>query len=410
MVTRLTPLDLSDATHLISSKSSPTDSEKINLKNGLGRVAAKQQLARIPQPGFDQSTRDGFAISDGGTGVNGSIHQYTIDGEIVAGPSKEHRLAQGSATRIMTGGMIPVNTIRVIPCEDCLEKDGLLSVPEKSLSSADTYIRRQGSHVGCGQVVLDPGEVIGIDHLALLASTGIFSIDVHKKIRVSYFCTGSELLSEGEPLQTGMKISGNRYLLDGLITSFGSIADDMGIVEDSFKELSRVMGAIDPDQTDIVISTGGMGPGKYDLLEQAFIEAGGQVLYRALNVRPGKSTLFGLLDSMLFFGLPGPPPAVRLLFNELIRPALLTMQGVKDSLPSSTMAVLTEEIGLKRGNVLGFKGGRFSFHQGQCTVRLAAKSESPNCFLLFTPGKQRYRIGDLITVHFTAPPFLPGSL
>lgn len=410
MKTKPAPLDLSDAIQLIISKSSLTDGEHIDLKKALARVAMAPLCAKIPQPGFDQSTRDGFAIGDRGTRFDDSTRQYSIDGEIVAGPSEECSLSPGGASRIMTGGLVPVNAIRVIPYEDCQEKDGLLFVPEKPLSTTDTYIHRRGSHIGLGLTVVEAGEVISADHLALLAATGLFSVEVRKKVRVSYFCTGSELLSEGEAPQSGMKISANRYLLDGLINSFSSIADDRGIVGDSPQELSDVMGAIDPGQTDIVISTGGMGPGKYDLLEEAFVKAGGRVLYNALNVRPGKSTLFGLLGSMLFFGLPGPPPAVRVLFNELIRPALLTMQGVKASLPSSIKAVLTEEINLKRGGFLGLKGGRFSFQKGKCTVRLSEKNEPPTCYLLFQPNRRRYREGDSIIIHLTATPFAPCLL
>jgi len=403
--TQTVPLDLSDAIQLIIDKCSLVGRERVDLKRALGRVTARPLLAEAPQPGFDQSTRDGFVICDGGIELADRHHQYIIVGEIAAGPNEECRLSSGQTGRIMTGGLVPVNSIRVIPYEECLEKDGLLIVPEQALSVPDSYIRRRGSDIAMGRTVVGAGEVINADHQAILAATGNFSVDVRKKARVSYFCTGSELLSKEDTMRTGMKISANRYLLNGLITSFGAIADDRGIVRDLSKELCEAIANINAGQTDVVISTGGMGPGKYDLLEEAFVEAGGQVLYRALNVRPGKSTLFGLLDSMLFFGLPGPPPAVRVLFNELICPALLTMQGVKDPLPGSTKAVLTEEINLKRGGVMGLKGGRFSFDQGRCTVRLTRNNEPPTCYLLFQAGKKLYNKGELITIHFIGSPF-----
>ena len=394
-------LDLAKATSLILSRVCPCGGEEVELKQALGRVAAVPLCARIPQPGFDQSTRDGFVIGDRGSERRDGCRQYTIQGEIAAGSRKERSLPLGRTSRIMTGGLVPIGSIRVIPHEDCSEQDGLLSVPEAAMRAMDSYVRRRGSLIDQGQVIVEKGEVIGTDYQALLAATGLLtSIEVYRRPRVAYFCTGSELLAEGDNPGAGMKISSNRYLLDGLISEFGGKADDRGVVRDLSKELHGAITSIDPAETDIVISTGGMGPGKYDLLEEAFVAAGGRVLYSGLNLRPGKSTLFGVLGSMLFFGLPGPPPAVRVLFNELVRPALLGMLGVKEPLPGSTRAVLTEEVHLKRAGVPGLKGGCFALDQGKCTVRLAKRNDPATCYLLFPANRRRFRKGESISVHF----------
>lgn len=407
MTVQPAPLDFLKAVELIVSTSLPTGSEQIRLQDALGRVPAQALRSRIPQPAFNQSIRDGFVVADSGfTGSEKGNRYFHLEREIAAGPGKECTLPKGKTGRIMTGGLIPKNGVRVIPFEDCCEKDGLLAVAESSLSKRDTFIRKKGSQIGINRVVVADGVIINADHLALLAETGIFAFDVFKKVRVAYFCTGSELQSAGEP-QTGMKISANRYLLDSLITSFGAIPDDRGIVQDISSELCRTIEEIDLQKVDVIISTGGMGPGKYDLLEGAFVAAGGKILYRSLNVRPGKSTLFGLLGTRLFFGLPGPPPAVRALFNELIRPALLTMQGVRFPLPRSAEAFLLEDFYLKRGGVFGLKGGRLFFREGKCMVRKTKRNESPNCYLLFQPTRQQYRKNELITVHFTDSPFAP---
>ncbi len=400
------PLDYFEAIRLILSKVTPTSSIRIDLEKALGRVVSNPLHAKLPQPGFDQSTRDGFVIADNGVDTEEGFRQYTIGGEIHAGPANEYSLPPGVAFRIMTGGLVPINGKRVVPYEECQGNIDLLKVSEKALSKPDKYIRRCGSHITSGQLVAETGEVIGAEHLALFAATGLLSVEVHEKVNVSFFCTGNELVSAGKPKQLGMKISSNRYQMNGLIHYFGAIADDRGVVGDSIEEVGEVFGAMNSDKTDVVVSTGGMGPGKCDILEEAFVRAGGQVLYRSLNMRPGQSTIFGLMNSMLFFGLPGPPTAVRILFNELIRPVLLAMQGVKTPLPRSIKAFLVEGINTQMGSVYRLKGGHFSFDEGRCRVRLTRRNELATCYLLFKPYKNRYEEGELITVHFTDSPLL----
>ncbi len=401
-------LDLTDALQLIISHSSVCSTEQVNLDDALGRVLAENLQAQIPQPGFDQSTRDGFVLADDGVALSSGKRQYRLEGEVAAGSNKQFLIKPATASRIMTGGLVPENGSRVIPFESCFEDDGYIVVDQEFITGPQTFIRRQGSDINIDDPIMESGEVVGVDHLALLASTSTFSFNVRRKAKVSFFCTGSELLKESDTVTPGKKVSANRYLLSGLISSFGAIADDRGVVPDQADELGRMLQSVKKDQNDLIISTGGMGPGKYDLLQQLFVEAGGEVLYNSLTVRPGKSTLFGLLESKIFFGLPGPPPAVRALFNELIRPALLTMQGVKDVLPGSVQALLSEDIVLNKEAILGLKSGVLGFDQGRCTVRLTKRLEIPNCYLLLEPGKDHYRIGEWITVHRTDSPFPPS--
>lgn len=410
MISSIVPLDLSNAVELIVSKTIPACSERINLKRALGRISASAMAAQIPQPEFDQSIRDGFVIRDRGNHVEDSIHEYAISGEIAAGSDQGHRLLSGSACRIMTGGMIPSNGIRVVPFENCREADRVLFVPEKVLAATDTYIRSKGSAISTGQIVLGAGEKIDAGHLSLLAATGLLELDVYRKAMVVCFSTGSELLLDAKEMKAGMKISSNRYLLNGLVGSMGAHFDDKGVVRDSLEDISRIINSIDPDRTDIIISTGGMGPGKYDLLERAFVEAGGQVFYQSLNVRPGKATLFGLLGSSLFFGLPGPPTAVQILFNELIVPALSVIQGDGLHLPVVVNAFLAEDYRMRAMNVLQLKGGRLSLKDGKCMVRSAVGNEPLNCIILFHPKKEGYEEGEMVPVHLAGSATQSSSL
>jgi len=151
----------------------------------------------------------------------------------------------------------------------------------------------------------------------------------------------------------------------------------------------------------VVISTGGLGPGKYDLVKDAFSKAGGRVVMTTMGMRPGKSLLFGVLGKTLYFGLPGPPAAVQTLLHVLIAPILLALQGVKEQLPQKSQAYLRHDIELKRDDVLRLKDGILSFERGICAVRLAERFELSNCYILLQSGQPGYLEGQLIDVYLT---------
>ena len=144
-----------------------------------------------------------------------------------------------------------------------------------------------------------------------------------------------------------------------------------------------------------------MGPGKYDLVKQAFIEAGGEVIFTSLKMRPGKSVLFGTLGNTLFFGLPGPPPAVQTLFNMLVGPTLLAMQGGRAPWPQKVQAYLHHSIKPERHDVLRLKDGMITMEGGKCKVRFTQKLELPDCYILLPSGKDYYPEGELVDVYLT---------
>ena len=386
--------DLISAQKIIAAHIRRTRGEDVSLEEALFRLPVEPLRAGIPLPGYDQSTRDGFVIADAGIRT-GDGSTFRIEGEIRAGTTGRHVLRAGTACRIMTGGLIPSRGTRVLPQEDCRERDGVLSVSDGVLQRRTTFIRRKGSEIRRGRVVVPAGTFILPDHQVLLAATGHSRVLVHGRPRVAFFCTGSELVASAAEVEAGLKVSGNRYLLHGMIRLSGGIPRYLGTAADSSEDLAATLGRIDLDATEVIITTGGMGPGRYDLLERAFVAAGGKVVYRSLSVRPGKATLFGLLGPALFFGLPGPPPAVRILFHELVGPALLLLQGMRKGGPQGIKASLLEEVVLKEKGVLNLKGGI----QKGGSVRLAGKIEAPDCYILFPGHRKSFKKGEMVEVH-----------
>ena len=372
-------------------------SEVVDIKDGLQRVTSSHVAAVLPQPSFDESIRDGYVIPLSSGSDNG-INLYKIVDEIPAGKVCVNALEPGTACRIMTGGCVPKGGMRVVPYENCVEENGEVTIADHFLQSTRSFIRKAGSEIEKGERLVADGVVLKAMHLAQLSSCGVHSVAVTKKPSVGYFCTGSELKSSSRGLEKGEKVSSNSFLLQGLLASFGGCPENLGIIEDKIQDLHDLFAKAKEQGLDAIISTGGMGPGKYDLVKDAFIEAGGRVIFTALKMRPGKSMLFGTLGNTLFFGLPGPPHAVQTLFNMLVGPTLLAMQGVRSPWPQKVQAYLHHSIRLKRHDVLRLKDSVMVFEGGKCTVRFTKKLELPNCYILLPPGREYYPEGELVDI------------
>jgi molybdopterin molybdotransferase len=400
-------LDLASAKKIIGSYLRRLDPETVPLEDALYRLPVASVRARKPQPGYDQSTRDGFVVSSKSHERFEGGRSFRIIGEIPAGNTVKRRLRDGAACRIMTGALIPAGGVRVIAQEDCRELDGHVQIPDSVLQRRNFFIRRKGCEIETGRVVVSAGEPILPGHLVLLAATGHSDVLVHRRPRITFFCTGSELVASASEEEEGLKVSGNHYLLNGLVRLSGGIPEYLGTVADTGRDLAFAFDRIDKEATDMILTTGGVGPGKYDLLEEAFANAGGKVVYRSLHIRPGKATLFGLLGKSLFFGLPGPPPAVSVLFNELVRPALLFLQGAKKYRPPVVSASLLTPVVLKETGVPSFKGARVSVQNGRYCVRLTEKTEAPAAYIFFPGRRRKYRQGDTIRVHLAGLNLFP---
>uniref|UniRef100_UPI004056791E molybdopterin molybdotransferase MoeA n=1 Tax=Candidatus Electronema sp. TaxID=2698783 RepID=UPI004056791E len=322
-------LSLAEARAAIAAQLAPLAGERVPLRLALGRVCAADLFASRPSPSCDQSARDGFAVAAEPLFTDQACAVFHIAGEIAAGCAAANTLAPGQTFRIMTGAVAPSGTARVLPFEICQENGGQVRVPLAELAHGQQHIRRQGCKVRRGELLAAAGTRLMPNHLRLLAEDGCEEVAVRRQPRAVMVCTGSELMQAGEVLPLGGKISGNGVLLTALLEEQGCVCLRCCIAKDDADSLAALLAEIvERDQPDLLITTGGMGPGKFDLTEQVFARLGGEPVYNRLRLRPGRATLFGLLGGRLpFFGLPGPPPAVRLLFHELIVPALARLQG-----------------------------------------------------------------------------------
>ena len=394
---------LTQARRLILEHFRRLSPENVELRASLGRRTFADILAPKPVPHFAESTRDGYVVPSAGDG-NGA-RRYRIVDEIAAGRVQPAgRLVPGTACRIMTGGRVPEGGERVVPFEQCVEEDGQVTIPERLLRLPATFIRPAGSEIAQGERLIGGGLRLQGEHLEILASCGVPSVAVFARPGAGYFCTGSELKNSGTGLQNGQKVSSNSLLLEGILASYGATLRDFGIAGDTFAELSAMFAGAGEWGGQVVVSTGGMGPGKYDLVEKAFLAAGGLVFFNGLAMRPGRRLLFGELGQTLFFALPGPPPAVRTLLHTLVGPALLAMQGLEDAGPKKTQAALLHPLEIRNHDFLQLKDGVLVLAAGRCRVRLAGRLEIPNCHILLHPGCSRYDEGEPVEVQVVGEP------
>lgn len=382
--------------------------ETVPLQEAVGRISAAPHKCCRPIPHFNYAGMDGYAIANPvvGTELGGELN-LKITAELAAGDTVIPRITTGEAVRIMTGAAVPEGADRVVPFEICQEAANRVKIPSSLPSKA--FIRRRGSEMKTGRVILRTGERISLCHLAALVANGFAELSVFVQPEVRFFCTGSELVGIDSTPRAGQKIDSNIYLLSHLIHQAGGRPVNLGRVVDSLPDIKRMLvdcqeGAAKKGGQQIIISTGGMGPGKYDLVAKAFTEAGGEIIYNSLAIRPGQSTLLGCLPNLLYFALPGPPPAIATLFPLLITPAILRQQGVRQAKPDRGRAILAEDIKIRKPGLMRLKEARLSHRGSERRVRLAHDLE-PSDSLLVIPARRRFlKSGEKVTVYLVSAP------
>ncbi len=392
-------MELQKAQNLICESCLLLEGERVSLSESAGRFPETELSAREALPGYDQSLRDGYAIGKNGLSNTCFFPKtFQVVDEVAAGDTRELSLQDGEAIRVMTGGLIPALCTAVVPEESCSVSGRILTVPS---SPQKDFIHRAGSVLVKGQRILPPGLPISAENVILLSGVGYTTVQVVRKPRVSFFCTGSELVTGGDEKRAGKKFSANNSLLHILIEQAGAEFQEQQKVVDNSELVIDTMLELLEKEPDILISTGGMGPGKFDLIEDSFHRAGGEIVYHSIRLRPGKATLFGMLGKTLFFGLPGPPPAVSSLFTELIQPAILSFQGARHCGPVRHEALLTEDLFLHKSTLPHLKGGVLSFDGGRLLVREVRGGERVNCSIYCPESCEKLSAGELVTLHLS---------
>ena len=298
-----------------------TPSEIVPLRAALGRVLAERMRAPFDVPPADNSAVDGYAVSERRHSGERS-RDLVVVADLPAGAVFDGALARGQAIRIMTGAPLPAGAGTVYP-QEIVERAGdrvrIGALPP------GVNVRRRGEDVASGAAVIEAGTVLRPQELGLAASLGFCQIAVHARPRVALLSTGDEVAEPGTARKPGQIYDANRFALCGSVEQCGGAVIDLGIVPDRREELrARLLEAA--DMADLVITSGGVSVGVYDLVKEVLAEIGG-IDFWQVAMQPGRPLAVGRLGRAHFFGLPGNPVASMLTFLLFVRPVPLQARG-----------------------------------------------------------------------------------
>ena len=302
----------------------PLPAENVSLEDARGRVLAEAIVASRDVPPFANSAMDGYAVRVEDIRNAGPQRpvRLPVRGEIRAGGAPPGPLPDGSVFRIMTGAPIPAGSNAVVRLEDTAESDGVVDI--RVSVEEGTSIRKAGSDIREGDRIADAGRVVTPGLIGVIASSGRDTVPCIRSPRVLLLSTGDELRSATDRLEPGQIVNTNRYALRAAMEEAGAVVIDAGVARDDVADLARRLQQA--QSADLVVSTGGVSMGAYDLVREV-VSKQGTIDFWQVAVRPGKPLAFGSIHGVPLIGLPGNPVSALVGFELFVRPALLRMQG-----------------------------------------------------------------------------------
>jgi molybdopterin molybdotransferase len=372
------------------------ETEKVPVREALGRVLAQDIVPAINVPAHDNSAMDGYALrlSEEST--------YEEIGAALAGQPFRGTVAPGQCVRVMTGAVMPAGADTVV-IQEVVKKDGKRIVVPPGQKKGQN-VRAAGEDLKIGVPVLRPGALLRPADLGLVASLGIADLTVKRKLRVAFFSTGDELASIGSTLKEGEVYDSNRYTLHGMLARVGVEIADLGVVRDDPALLEKAFLKAS-SEADAVITTGGVSVGEADFTKQLMAKLG-EVLFWKIAMRPGRPMAFGRIGDAFLFGLPGNPVAVMVTFYQFVRDALLFMSGRSGDvsiplLKASAAQPIRKVPGrteYQRGVLFNEKGEwkvRTTGQQGSGVLRSMSEA---NCFIVLEHDRGKVAAGEPVQV------------
>ncbi len=314
-------IPVSKALKIIERETQSLSVERVALEDSIGRILAEDIIADSDLPPFDRSQMDGYAVRAADT-KNVPVTLKLV-GESAAGRGWRGKLKSGEAVRIMTGASVPAGADSVQKLEVAREKGDTVTLLEPT--ELGRFIVPKGKEVKRGSVVLRHGEPITASNISIPAAFGYAKVKAAKRPRVAIISTGSEIVEIGKKPGRDQIRNSNSLMLKALCEQAGAIATVYKNIGDDISDLkSQISNAV--RKADILITTGGVSVGKYDLTKLALKELGAEIYFERVALKPGKPTVFGRLKKSLVFGLPGNPVSAAVTFYLFVRNSMLLMQ------------------------------------------------------------------------------------
>jgi molybdopterin molybdotransferase len=376
-----------------------TECDYVELGGAVGYVLAENVHADRDYPPFDRSTRDGFAVRAADT-MQPPVTLKVI-GELKAGGDFTGQLRPGQCVQIMTGAAVPAGADAVVMIEHTVPSKGSVLI-ERTAEVGQNIVPR-GSEAKSGQLLMEPGTRLSYPELALLAQVGYVRVMFFKPPRVAILSTGDEVVEVWQPPGPLQIRNSNTISLAAQVDLAGGEAVPLPNAPDRMRELRELIEQ--GLEQDILVLSGGVSMGKYDLVEVVLREIGAEFFFDAVAIRPGKPAVFGKCRDKFVFGLPGNPVSTMVTFELFVVPAIDILSGAaprplalfkaKLAAPVKQKAALTHFLPA----VVDWSSGEPVVKelpwQGSGDIVTLARA---NCFLVVPQTKLEFAAGDWVDV------------
>jgi len=377
-----------------------TVTERVNIDESHGRILAVDLPSKVNDPPFDNSAMDGFAMRYEDTLETPSTLQ--IIGTIQASGQEDNIVIEkGQAVRIMTGAPIPKGADSILQVELTSVDGDKVTLSQPSMKH---FIRKKGENLSEGETALSTGTHLTPSRVGLCATMGYSSVPVIKKLKVAIISTGDELKQPGEELERGEIYESNSFGISGLVKWLGHEPVRMHSVGDTIDDLRKTLNHASI-HTDLIITSGGVSMGDWDLVRKIMEEEGDLHFWR-VKLRPGSPPLFGLWNNTPIFGLPGNPVSSHVVFRMLVAPWIRHTTHANGPIEPRSFATLATNVKptkdcltLRRVSIQMDDSGLSAhqkIHQGSGNLASMALSEG---MVVLQPGRE-YSIGDTVEVMF----------
>jgi molybdopterin molybdotransferase len=350
-------------------------SERVGLLDAAGRVLAEKVVAERDQPPFDRATRDGFAVKveDVSPAANPGLKSETwgtqirVIGSVRAGQQwSGAAMGAGEAIEIMTGAPMPPGADAVVMVEHVSVEGEVMRVEAGRTLRVGENVVPRAAEARVGDSLLPVGRVMHAAEIAVAASCGCAELSVFARPKVAIIATGDELVElaavgdadssaalrndkQKKQLDGAQIYNSNSYALAAMVREEGGVAARLAVARDSFAELTeRVQRGM---AADLLLLSGGVSKGKYDLVEEVLAELGAEFLFTGAMIQPGRPVVFGRLPTfdparpwVYFFGLPGNPVSTQVCFHLFVAPMLRALAGRSEIAPQFVEARLAEDV------------------------------------------------------------------
>ena len=376
-----------------------TDTEALPLVNSTGRVLAEAVTADRDQPPFPRATRDGFAVR--AQDVTRVPVRLKVIAEIRAGGSSDRVIAAGECAEIMTGAPAPAGADAVVMVEYTARSGDAVEI-QRSIEAGQNIVPA-GSEAREGAELIAPGTRLRYPQIAVAATVGKSWLNVYKRPRVGVLSTGDEVVAIGRAPGPAQIRNSNSYSLSAQVEEAGGIPERLPIAPDEAGRLRELIG--EGLHTDLLLLTGGVSMGKYDLVEQVLGEFGAEFIFTGATIQPGRPVVFGRAGKTYFFGLPGNPISTMVTFDLFVRPVLDALSGAVPTPLVFLQAKLKSDVKTKTGLTRflpalltgEFEGAEVEAVRWQGSGDIAANARA-NCYLVVPPERERISAGEMVSI------------